>query len=258
MYRVFRSGYWFTSAPPGFTPPSCLKNLQVGNASERNYKMTQRKRAIFCSRVMNMADRRRNTLKTFVLTYRLSADTSNTKKDLNRFLTNLRKNYALHAYAYTVENTKNGQIHYHFIADVPFIPVKTLNNIWCAARGDYAENALRALEAVKNHEKSAKYASKYFTKAEESPECIDESGKAVRKTRPYATSNNIQGNELMYWLHELGKINVNDLTSSSAFAVKTDYFTFGFLEQDTEYCVRWLEKHARKPENSYQIHYADA
>jgi hypothetical protein len=87
---------------------------------------------------------------------------------LNIFLTNLRKNYGLKNYIWTRENQKNGRLHYHILADLPYAPIQKINTAWCEAINHYSSNAVRLpadhRAIVNDLERTVKYVSKYITK----------------------------------------------------------------------------------------------
>lgn len=87
---------------------------------------------------------------------------------LNRFLTNLRKNYGLKNYIWTREDTKKGNPHFHILADIPFVPITKINNAWSKAINNYSPNCVRlpdkSKSIVSDIERTCKYVSKYITK----------------------------------------------------------------------------------------------
>lgn len=89
---------------------------------------------------------------------------------LNRFLTNMRKNYGLKNYIWTRENTKAGRPHWHILADIPYVPIQKINNAWCEAINSFSKNAVRlpanSKSIVSDLERSMKYITKYITKDE--------------------------------------------------------------------------------------------
>lgn len=87
---------------------------------------------------------------------------------LNKFLTNLRVNYGLKNYIWTRENHKKGNPHFHLLADLPYIPIQKINQIWIQTFKGYSSCAVRL---PKNHrsivndlERCTKYVTKYITK----------------------------------------------------------------------------------------------
>lgn len=89
---------------------------------------------------------------------------------LNKFITNLKKNYGLKGFLWTRENTKQGRPHFHILADMPYQPIQKINNAWCAACKMQSKNAVRLPKdhkaILKDIEKTAKYVTKYITKNE--------------------------------------------------------------------------------------------
>lgn len=62
---------------------------------------------------------------------------------INSFLSNLRKNYGLRNYIWVRENTKKGVPHWHFLMDIPYNDIRTINTAWCRAAGFDSKNAVR-------------------------------------------------------------------------------------------------------------------
>jgi hypothetical protein len=86
---------------------------------------------------------------------------------LNSWLTNMRQNYGLKNYIWTREDQKNGRPHYHLLLDIPYIPIKKINDSWCRAIGRYSPNAARLPKdrsIVKDIDRCTRYVSKYITK----------------------------------------------------------------------------------------------
>lgn len=89
---------------------------------------------------------------------------------LNKWLTNMRLNYGLKNYIWTREDQKNGRPHYHLLLDIPYIPIKKINDSWCKAVGDYSPNAVRLPKdrsIVRDIDSCARYVTKYVTKDED-------------------------------------------------------------------------------------------
>lgn len=219
--KLFLSGNFFSMPHSGIP-----ENLQPGNLNpKKKFTLGYRSRQIFMSRCMYADFVKVNKLKTFILTFRRQPKDPN--EVLNRFITNLRKNYGLTNYAYTLELTKKRVWHYHFLVDMPFIKVKKLNGAWCKARGDYSPNALRCLEVVKSTQGAAMYAAKYFTKFEAAKEAYKRLG---TKKRLWNTSSGLHGKELVeiidYEDYMILKENAKELREN-------DFNISGFVDWDT-------------------------
>jgi hypothetical protein len=177
-------------------------NLLQGTKSAERYTdgINHKAKLKFESRCGVMFRERKNRLKTFILTYRRREwitekqrieIVKESKKHINTFLTILRKTYQCNAYAYTIESTKNSEVHFHFIVDMPYVNAEKLNNTWAKVRGDYSNNAVRAIREIKNAGAAIRYAAKYLAKSEQ---INDELLKGFRR---WATSNNLSGKEYL-------------------------------------------------------------
>lgn len=157
----------------------------------RGYKWTIRAKEEFVSRMIQMdSESLRNKPTAFTLTYTSKASPVNPSKDLNRLLTNLKKNYDLGHYGWVMELTKKGQFHYHCIADIKYIPAHDFNNIWASARGYHSKNAIGGLEKINSVNGCASYASKYMVKNRDG---VREVSKMAQKFRERQKINRIWG-----------------------------------------------------------------
>jgi hypothetical protein len=208
-------------------------NLKAGaNNTERTYKIDKKVQALFVSRVITMQENARNGLKTFILTYD-SNSVDDTQVRNNRFLSNLRKNYKLNSYAWTLELTKKGQYHYHYLVDMPYTKIDDINNAWSSARGYYSNNAVRAFKSVYKVKTAAIYAAKYMSKAKKA-------GKEEYKVigfpiRLYATSNNLVGNETIpVPSYELFQV----LDNNCDISITNEYTVSGYASSELTQFVR--------------------
>jgi hypothetical protein len=102
-------------------------------------------------------------------------------KSWRMFYESLRKKYKF-AYVLTKELHKSGYTHYHIVADLPYISVEKLNNIWvCCLKKNKLEGGKNALDLKilkeylnkKNSYRAViKYISKYVSKSFESEQGI--------------------------------------------------------------------------------------
>lgn len=210
-------------------------NLRQGTSDAKRYQETINSSAKrkFTSRCAYMHRNRKNRLKTFILTYKKREWNTDqerieivkqSKKDINTFLTHLRKKFNCSSYAYTIEATKKKEVHFHFIVDMPFTDIKELNNTWCKIRGEYSNNAVRHLRAVKNQGRAVQYAAKYLSKSDQGD------NELLKGFRRWTTSNNLSGKEFIFLeekdIYEIidfnqGKESVNINTGELLPALKT-------------------------------------
>lgn len=158
---------------------------------------------------------------------------------LNRFITNMKKTYDMGNFLWTRENTKKGYPHFHLLCDIPFQPIKKINDAWCSAVGSYSPNAVRLPKdksIVEDLERTCRYVTKYISKNE----------KEYFSERCYSISQNIQSEPIRLSEFDLEYINIDmgkDLVYSKwehcttikiwDFFKKSDYF-IEFLGNYTE------------------------
>ena len=245
--KLYKSGY-FHSLNREINKFNGSNLIAGANNKERTYKIDKKVQALFVSRVITMKEKAKNGLKTFILTYD-SNSIDDTQVRNNRFLSNLRKNYNLNSYAWTLELTQKGQFHYHYIVDLPFTPIEDINNAWCSARGYYSNNAVRAFKSVFKAKSAAMYAAKYMSKAKKG-------GKEFYKVigfpnRLYATSNNLVGNETIpVPSYELFSI----LDNNCNISIPNDYTVSGYASTElTQFVRNEIQKTRKTYTNEHRI-----
>ena len=87
---------------------------------------------------------------------------------LNRFITNMKKNYGMESFLWTREDTKKGRPHFHILADMPYQPIQKINNAWCKSIDMYSGCAVRLPEnskaIINDIDVVCRYITKYITK----------------------------------------------------------------------------------------------
>lgn len=90
----------------------------------------------------------------------------------SKFIKNLRQKHGLSAYVAVRERgTKNNRLHFHVLANMPFISFTWLNNYWCSVIGDYCQSSSNAVQTdpktkfIHNPVRAMRYVCKYFSKA---------------------------------------------------------------------------------------------
>lgn len=147
-----------------------LYNLTAGTKNKNRYqKISSNAREKLIYKALMIKRNAKYECKTFILTYRKNTniDVQSAKKQLHRFFEYIKKMYGYLRYVYTMELTKAGTIHFHVIADMKFIKVQILNDLWCKIRGDFSANAVRHVRKIKKYTAAMLYISKYITKARE-------------------------------------------------------------------------------------------
>ena len=190
------------------------KNLQKGNRSIAG-KWGIGACDKFRSRLFYLFEHGEFVNYSFILTYRAQPTNKRTKRDINAFISHLKRHGSA-GFGYTLEKTKAGVYHYHFVCNMKKIKNKNgvggkqiLNDAWCRIRGDYAKNAVRAIEPIgQGHEgqqklayyigKLAQYASKHnhiLEKLAKQNKSLPEQFQFDTNIRLWATSNSLVGKE---------------------------------------------------------------
>lgn len=82
------------------------------------------------------------------------------KKDFNKFINHLRKNYDKNfTYLKIIEFTKKNYIHFHILLDI-FIPIQLIQSIWKKLTGSY----IAFITKVNSHRHAINYVMKYLSK----------------------------------------------------------------------------------------------
>jgi len=107
---------------------------------------------------------------SFILTYRNQPTNIRTKRDINAFISYLKRQ-GTYGFAYSLEKTKKGVYHYHFVANMKRLTKRkgvggkqSLNNAWARIRGDYATNAVRAIQLISDDFKGREALAFYIGK----------------------------------------------------------------------------------------------
>ena len=163
-----------------------VKMILDHEENARNFVMSRKMANTFRSRALNLYDRSKHKPSTHVLTYPLSLECE-PWKDLNRYLSNLRKNYDLNAYCSALEITKNNQYHFHLILDMPFIDARDLNKAWnrAARFPEFSKNAVTGVQLIKSEIAVLSYCSNYLSKKQSKEHTL----------RKFSYSRNVQGGE---------------------------------------------------------------
>lgn len=152
---------------------------------ERSYRLTRKTALIFRSRAITLFNEAKNTPQSQLLTYHVDHEAT-PYADLNRYLSNLRKNYDLNSYCSALEITKNNQYHFHLLLDMPFTPSNRLNKAWVRATDTQMRgNALRDHRTIKSQIGALRYCSNYLSKK----------GSKSHNLKKFSYSTNVIGNE---------------------------------------------------------------
>ena len=146
----------------------------------------------------------------------------------------LRKKYKF-AYVLTKEKHKSGYVHYHIIADLPYISVEKLNSVWVRFLGknglEGGRNALylkilkEYLGKKNSYRAVIKYISKYVSKSFESDNDIE--GMRAVWTKGLSKKINIEKNKenlnlIIDNAKKIIKLDVDDNIINSVFIIELD------------------------------------
>lgn len=197
----YNGSAFFTEVRNGHLHARNTKGLKRGESHNRG-KWGARARRVFVSRVMYMHDHSQG-MKAFTmcLTYRHNPTKVWAQRNLNAFLQWMRRR-GMQEYAWTLELTQRGVIHYHLIVLAPFIPKDEIKEAWGRIRRDPAPNCVNDIRVLGNAKRAAAYASKISKKDASCMKAAKYASKLSKKNtkdlehfRLHATSSGLVGTE---------------------------------------------------------------
>ena len=129
------------------------------------------------SACIKMKIKAKNGIVFFTATFPYDPTEEEAQKIFRNFLKNLKLNYHVETYIWVKERQKSARIHFHFLADIPFIRIERLQSCWnnCIKniRPDIeiSNNSLRLPNSrkfgnlVSDLSQLARYMGKYFSKS---------------------------------------------------------------------------------------------
>ena len=171
-YRLFENGNITVSGTHKRVTPDKSNGFK-----EKTYTIDWKVYRELVSATVNLFDKKKNEVIFLTLTFPIDIDEKQANVCFSTYLDNLKKTYKLNAYVAVKEFTKNGRPHYHLLADLPFQPIKRLNNSWCSSMFTttsdvrcYSNNCVRLPEkknrsVVKEMGAIVRYLAKYIGKS---------------------------------------------------------------------------------------------
>jgi len=149
------------------------RQQEIAANTKKTYYMKWKHYRAISSGVVRMFEQRQNNITFWTFTTDGRETYPEAVKMFGKLLDNLKKNYGLVQYIWSGELQKNGNPHFHMIADIPFVQVSKINKAWCKARGYHSNSAVRlpkdkfnktANSIVKNSGACVRYLCKYMAK----------------------------------------------------------------------------------------------
>jgi len=145
------------------------ENSSFGSHARKGYRIIKSTRRKLVSSAFLLFVRKQHEIAFLTLTFPYKVrEGVKINPMLNRFITNLKKNYGLKGFLWTREDQKNGRPHYHMLCDIPYQSIKKINSAWCSAIGEFSPNAVRLPKKgkaiVKDIDRTSRYVTKYITK----------------------------------------------------------------------------------------------
>ncbi|QOT01476.1 protein Rep (plasmid) [Brevibacterium sp. JNUCC-42] len=168
--------------------------------------------------VINLVNANFNRHSKFVtLTYAENMkDVEEARKHFDVFIKRMRRKYGGFKYIVVMEFQERGAVHYHMMSDLPYVPKKTLGEIW--GRGYVKINAIDHVDNV------GAYLSKYMTKAEADIRMIQK--------KCYTTSRNMIKPTVLTNPWEIAKfIRENSLNIDTSVKDKKRVFTSSYTSE---------------------------
>ncbi|MDN9012875.1 rolling circle replication-associated protein [Brevibacillus laterosporus] len=168
--------------------------------------------------VINLVNANFNRHSKFItLTYEENMqDVEEARKHFDIFIKRMRRKYGGFKYIVVMEFQERGAVHYHMMSDLPYVPKKTLGEIW--GHGYVKINAIDHVDNV------GAYISKYMTKAEADIRMI--------KKKCYTTSRNMTKPIVLTNPWEIATfIRQNDLKVDTSVEDKKRVFTSSYTSE---------------------------
>lgn len=151
------------------------RRLQMLGTRKKKFRITSRHYRMLASAGHLMLKTAKNKAVFFTLTfpkYKRDVTEQEHNEYFSKYMENLRRNYSLNAYIAVRERGEiGGRLHYHVIADMPFINYGILNDVWINTISficNYSNCALqtdKGKSVIYDTAGSIRYMCKYFTKA---------------------------------------------------------------------------------------------
>jgi hypothetical protein len=243
-----------------------IENLKRGNKSVSKKSVIQAIENLFLIADYKM---KQSTAKKFNFNYRCVFITLTAKREYEIqefeksmwkawriFYESLRKKYKF-SYVLVKERHRSGYCHYHVIADLKYIKVEKLNELWvkCLKKnnlsGDKNSLDLKVLKEYLNKKNSyravIKYITKYVSKCFESED--DSSGMRATWTKNLSKRVKIEKNEenidsIINNAKKINKLQIDDLIIKSVVIVEIDVRKF-FKKEIENFKNKIYEKHRK-------------
>lgn len=140
---------------------------------KRSFRITRETYRKIAGASKEMFKRRKNKITFWTITSPKCVDHRLFNNIISDFLENLRKNHGLQSYIGVAEYQKRGAIHYHFLLDMPFISVTSVNSYLMRVGNRYnvifSNNSVRLPPSggvVQTSESVTNYICKYMSKSD--------------------------------------------------------------------------------------------
>lgn len=174
MLRLYWNGEISFSMGTGCRDKEIMTNLAN---KERVFEITNKTYREILAACIKMKIEAKNGIVFFTATFPFEPTETEAQKIFRNFMKNLKLNYHVETYIWVKERQKSGRIHFHFLADIPYTPIKNLQRCWSNClknvHSDFEDqsNSLRLPNSrkfgnlVRDVAQLAKYMGKYLSKS---------------------------------------------------------------------------------------------
>lgn len=174
MLRLYWNGEISFSMGTGCRDKEIMTNLAN---KERKFCITNKTYRELLAACVKMKITAKNGIVFFTATFPFEPSEAEAQKIFRNFMKNLKLNYHVETYIWVKERQKSGRIHFHFLADIPFIPIKILQRCWnscirnVSPNVEVGTNSLRLPNSrkfgnlVSDISQLARYMGKYLSKS---------------------------------------------------------------------------------------------
>ncbi len=141
----------------------------------KSYVITNTDYRIILSAAVNLVNLKKYKIVFLTHTFPFDPNEKTANSILKMFFKTIKREYNVQEYIWTKERQKTGRIHYHSLIDMPFIPIKDLQNIWNHCINYYQSDIVCSVNSLRfplhnaviyNSEitRTVRYIAKYITK----------------------------------------------------------------------------------------------
>lgn len=127
MLKLYWNGEISFSMGVGCKDKEIMKNLAN---KERKFAITNKTYRELLAACIKMKIEAKNGIIFFTATFPFDPTEAEAQKIFRNFMKNLKLNYHVETYIWVKERQKSSRLHFHFLADIPYVNIKRLQDCW--------------------------------------------------------------------------------------------------------------------------------